>query len=261
MRSGGSASSTGSTPAMSETSLPEHSRYEVIAYANGEVPVYYETFGSYQGEWLLMGYGEKGRGKIKGPLFSLYRGHYGSCSGCDAYESADPSTIDEAREFAADYLPFASIPARTMRTLCSERTLVEILPKNFRDDYQNFGEGDLPSLASAAAAFMASAKLHMGWPLDVRDITEVENQELRQRALRVYGYEEWVKDVGGESLQSDECGELVKAGEVLFVRVVDPSTGRVYLLRVPPTIETARAAVAWTFGFERVSDYQPSKQT
>jgi hypothetical protein len=33
-----------------------------------------------------------------------------------------------------------------------------------------------------------------------------------------------------------------------FVRVTCPSTGRVYHLCVPPTIRTAREAVAWTFG-------------
>jgi Domain of unknown function (DUF6745) len=30
---------------------------------------------------------------------------------------------------------------------------------------------------------------------------------------------------------------------------------RRYFLRVPPSTRTARAAVAWTFGFEKADDY------
>jgi hypothetical protein len=47
------------------------------------------------------------------------------------------------------------------------------------------------------------------------------------------------------------------SGEHLqFVRVTCPSTGRVYHLCVPPDVETAREAVAWTFGKE-AGDYLP----
>lgn len=34
-----------------------------------------------------------------------------------------------------------------------------------------------------------------------------------------------------------------------------------YFLRVPPTIGTARAAVAWTFGIDRVADYAIAVQS
>ena len=34
------------------------------------------------------------------------------------------------------------------------------------------------------------------------------------------------------------------------LRVKDPSTARIYFLRVPPTIERADDACAWTFGFD-----------
>ena len=36
---------------------------------------------------------------------------------------------------------------------------------------------------------------------------------------------------------------------------------RRYFLRVPPTTRTARAAVAWTFGFDAVGDYAVAVQS
>jgi hypothetical protein len=38
-----------------------------------------------------------------------------------------------------------------------------------------------------------------------------------------------------------------------------PSTGRDYVLRVPPTMNSAREAVAWTFGM-KAEEYQPISQ-
>lgn len=40
-----------------------------------------------------------------------------------------------------------------------------------------------------------------------------------------------------------------------------PSTARRYLIRVPPTMQTCRDAVAWTAGFDKAEDYQPVKET
>jgi hypothetical protein len=46
----------------------------------------------------------------------------------------------------------------------------------------------------------------------------------------------------------------------VFVRVVCPSTGRVYWLQVPPACRTAREAVAATFGLTP-TEYDPARQT
>src|SRR5207249_6911180 len=48
---------------------------------------------------------------------------------------------------------------------------------------------------------------------------------------------------------------------IVAVRVQCPSTGQIYFLRVPPDMHTCRAAVAWTFGFEKIEDYQPTAET
>lgn len=48
------------------------------------------------------------------------------------------------------------------------------------------------------------------------------------------------------------------AGKVIqFVRVMCPTTGRVYHLCVPPTIRSASEAVAWTFG-KSAEEYRPA---
>jgi hypothetical protein len=47
---------------------------------------------------------------------------------------------------------------------------------------------------------------------------------------------------------------------LMVVEVVCPSTRRKYFLCVPPWFQTARQAVAWTFGLEE-EQYQPVQQT
>lgn len=45
-----------------------------------------------------------------------------------------------------------------------------------------------------------------------------------------------------------------------MVEVIDSSTRKRYLLRVPPYIHNADEAVAWTFGMTR-NEYKPIKET
>jgi hypothetical protein len=45
-----------------------------------------------------------------------------------------------------------------------------------------------------------------------------------------------------------------------YVQVQDASTERQFFLRVPPTIQTAEEAVAWSFGLS-VEDYRPAQET
>ena len=45
-----------------------------------------------------------------------------------------------------------------------------------------------------------------------------------------------------------------------YVQVQDASTERQYFLRVPPTIQTAAEAVAWSFGLPG-KEYRPEQET
>jgi hypothetical protein len=78
---------------------------------------------------------------------------------------------------------------------------------------------------------------------------------------------EFAKKLGAKMIQKDQFGELVEVDLVSdpdkvarYVKVKDASTTRVYYLRVPPTVETAQQAVAWTFGLSE-KEYVAKEQT
>ena len=45
------------------------------------------------------------------------------------------------------------------------------------------------------------------------------------------------------------------------VSVLCPSTGRQYVIRVPPTMQSCHQAVAWVAGFDNPDDYRPMAET
>ena len=105
-------------------------------------------------------------------------------------------------------------------------------------------------------------------------IRSEENLEVRRLMIDRYGPERYVADCGATLVDSDEYGELWWIGsvpgrrrlpEMAMVKVVDATPGpdgrrRVYWLHVPPTVQTAREAVAWTFGLPADS-YRPEVET
>ena len=66
---------------------------------------------------------------------------------------------------------------------------------------------------------------------------------------------------------TDPCGvrSLVESRvtnrQYRFLDCRCPSTRREYLLRVPPSAPTCRAAAAWLAGFDNPEDYHPLKKT
>lgn len=103
-------------------------------------------------------------------------------------------------------------------------------------------------------------------------IAGAQNALTRARLFEAVGIEKIVAEAG-EQVAVDDSGTLWRLhkegwlGEPLvMVEVVNSSpepdgTHRHYFLRVPPTIETARAAVAWTFGIESAEEYELAVQT
>lgn len=94
--------------------------------------------------------------------------------------------------------------------------------------------------------------------ITVGAIRRETNAEVRRVMLERYGHERYLHDMGAEKVHSDDFGTLWRApvpGDepLVMVEVVDASpkpdgTFRNYLIRVPPTMRTAKEAVAWTFG-------------
>jgi hypothetical protein len=97
------------------------------------------------------------------------------------------------------------------------------------------------------------------------------NAELRRVYFERLGYERVLREARAVQKSQDRYGTLyhiptVAGAEPLALVAVDNATpepdGSVkrYVLRVPPTVKTARAAVAWTFDVP-VGDYAPGVQT
>ncbi len=97
-----------------------------------------------------------------------------------------------------------------------------------------------------------------------------ENAELRRVMLERIGPERFVAEAQPVALDADtDAGgvrrllrvEIPNDEPLIALEVRDPSTGRQYLLRVPPHIKTCRLAAAWIAGFDDPDDYQPVMET
>ncbi|MFZ2099079.1 MAG: DUF6745 domain-containing protein [Oricola sp.] len=85
-----------------------------------------------------------------------------------------------------------------------------------------------------------------------------------------YGLGRYFLEAGAAEIQRDDCGRLYRLGQrlsepILAVQVVNQTpepdgSFREFWLRVPPTVMTARQAVAWTFGLS-TADYDPVAQS
>jgi uncharacterized protein DUF6745 len=102
--------------------------------------------------------------------------------------------------------------------------------------------------------------------LTAQDWSGTRNVEVR-RVIRERMGARFISEIGGVALDSGPRGTLYQVelpGDpeqvAHYVQVRDTSTEREYYLRVPPTISTAEAAVAWTFGLT-AAEYQPEQES
>jgi hypothetical protein len=102
--------------------------------------------------------------------------------------------------------------------------------------------------------------------LTVSGISHEPNVEVRRVMIERFGAERYLRESGARVAHKDEYGILYRQefrdDEPLQMVAVQNSTPepdgsrRMYYLRVPPQITTARAAVAWTFDLAS-GDYHP----
>ena len=106
--------------------------------------------------------------------------------------------------------------------------------------------------------------------ITIEEILNERNLELRRVLIERVGLEWFVEHARATVIDRDtDAGgerQLLKipfdlAEDVLYVQVQCPSTGKRYLLRVPPTMSTCRQAIAWTAGFDNADDYKPVVET
>jgi hypothetical protein len=126
------------------------------------------------------------------------------------------------------------------------------------------------SLYSWQGVSVPESLVHTPELLTVKYIENERNTELRRVLIERYGAAKFLIDAGAVLISEDECGALfskqMPGDEALvMVRVRNSTpepdgTYKDYFLRVPPDLETPRAAVAWTFGLDP-DEYNPSIQT
>jgi len=107
--------------------------------------------------------------------------------------------------------------------------------------------------------------------LTIAQITAEQNAEVRRVMLERFGQDRYIRESGAILLHQDDWGQLYRAEIVgdeplVMVKMVNSTpepdgSFKDYWLRVPPTMQTAHQAVAWTCGFNRAEDYAPVKQT
>ncbi|MDZ4834272.1 MAG: hypothetical protein SGJ27_10895 [Candidatus Melainabacteria bacterium] len=100
-------------------------------------------------------------------------------------------------------------------------------------------------------------------------IEKERNVEVLRVLLERYGIERYIQDAGAVCFHEDKTGVLyrIEKGQdaYAFVAVTNSTpeidgTYKRYFLQVPPTVATAREAVAWTFNLNE-SEYNPAVET
>lgn len=111
--------------------------------------------------------------------------------------------------------------------------------------------------------------LHPEWITALHVIDE-RNAEVRRIMLERMGHERFLRQSDAKPIHQDSTGVLYNIqmddDETLALIEVENSTAepdgtfKHYILRVPPHLTTAKAAVAWTFALES-STYQPAVES
>jgi hypothetical protein len=106
--------------------------------------------------------------------------------------------------------------------------------------------------------------------LSAQEILGTANAELRRVMMERKGYEDFLREAKAEKLDQDfdpgGVRRLLRVAipgdeDLVCLAVSCPSTGRQYLLRVPPNTRTCRGAAAWIAGFDNADDYTPIAET
>lgn len=106
--------------------------------------------------------------------------------------------------------------------------------------------------------------------LEVSEILNEVNTERRRVMIERFGNEAFMEKVNAELLDEDrDAGgqrrlllvPLLGDEPLVGLSVLCPSTGRNYLLRVPPTMKSCRQAAAWIAGFDDPEKYFPLVET
>ncbi|MCM8796694.1 MAG: toxin-antitoxin system YwqK family antitoxin [Candidatus Omnitrophica bacterium] len=102
--------------------------------------------------------------------------------------------------------------------------------------------------------------------LTAETIVRIRNTALRRILLEEFGYERFLQQMNHEVIEKEGEQELIKINwhrreePIYLVKVRCATTGVFYTLRVPPTMQTVKEAIAWTFGMKK-EEYNPDTET
>jgi hypothetical protein len=102
--------------------------------------------------------------------------------------------------------------------------------------------------------------------LTAREVLAERNVELRRIMVERMGHDRFIAEAKARVLDTDrDAGgerrllrvQMPGDEDLVCLAVSCPSTGRKYMLRVPPTTRTCHQAAAWIAGFDNPDDYHP----
>jgi len=102
--------------------------------------------------------------------------------------------------------------------------------------------------------------------ITAQHILKIRNTALRRVCLEELGYARFLSQVEHTVIEKEGDRELIRIEwlkreePICLVKVKCPSTGVFYTLRVPPSMDTVKKAVAWTFGMKD-KEYLPEQET
>lgn len=229
-------------PSVSRLLPADHTSYEIIAWAKHERVVYYQMAGLPSGHWLLVTQSDH--------RYRVYAGLFGNCAGCDWLMNAQRAGSIQSLA-AAHFEPLVELPAEAV-VLLADSGFARIMAR------VPGGGGNL-DLAWAGAETRAGVIWLEGMTPSVDDIVSVRNAEIRHQLLVRLGYEAFLSSARSQVIDRRGQEMLISVNDLFFARVICPTTGNQYLLRVPPC-RRLEDAIAWTF-FKSAADYRPARET
>lgn len=105
----------------------------------------------------------------------------------------------------------------------------------------------------------------------LRILFEIENQELKTSLIKKHGFNNLIEKTKYEVKNQDDYGALIKIynphnkRDYYFVKVINGTpeadgSFKDYYLQVPPDMDTAKEAVAWTYGLAE-NEYELTLRT
>lgn len=247
--------------------LVDVSDYTVVAEARGHKILWFRRFGSYQGEWLMLSRDDN--------LYYLWRGWYGSCSGCDSLAASrldswrddhqwthdDPDVVD----FIKDYEPFLEMePHAALEIAKRDGNLFTVMPANFRESLDEDWRLDGMTYEGTGRQLALIIKAEHN-ELEALEILEIDNLETRREAIETYGATSWMFDTEATVIDTEGdnqlcCIERPGHETFCFLHLKDGSSDRRYILRVSPEHGTVHEARAASFGMTP-EQFRPTVET